>query len=151
MRRSLKTGLRSFLQRKKFKEYAVLKYLARRVASSLFALLVITIIVFLLTHLSGNPVDALLPDDASQDQVDAFIREWGLDKPLWQQYVTFLGNAVQGDFGTSLKWPGEDAMGFVLDRMPATLQLGGLAILMSVVIALPLGVAAAVYLSLIHI
>ncbi|WP_085850202.1 ABC transporter permease [Pacificibacter marinus] len=123
----------------------MLKYLARRVASSLFALLVITVIVFLLSHLSGNPVDALLPDDASQEQIDAFIRDWGLDKPLWQQYATFLGNAVHGDFGTSLKWQGEDAMGFVLDRMPATLQLGGLAILMSVVIALPLGVAAAVY------
>lgn len=123
----------------------MLKYLARRVASSLFALLVITVIVFLLSHLSGNPVDALLPDDASQEQIDAFIRDWGLDKPLWLQYATFLGNAVQGDFGTSLKWQGEDAMGFVLDRMPATLQLGAIAIVMSVVIALPLGVAAAVY------
>lgn len=123
----------------------MLKYLARRVASSLFALLVITVIVFLLSHLSGNPVDALLPDDASQEQIDAFIRDWGLDKPLWQQYATFLGNAVQGDFGTSLKWQGEDAMGFVLDRMPATLQLGAMAIVMSVVIALPLGIAAAVY------
>jgi len=90
-------------------------------------------------------VDALLPDDASQEQIDSFTREWGLDKPLWQQYLTFLGNAVQGDFGTSLKWPGEDAMGFVLDRMPATLELGGLAILISVFIAMPLGVAAAVY------
>ncbi|MEJ8476821.1 ABC transporter permease [Roseibium algae] len=123
----------------------MVKYLSRRIASSLFALLVITFIVFLLTQLSGSLVDALLPDDATQEQIDSFIREWGLDKPLWQQYLTFLSNAVQGDFGTSLKWPGQDAMGFVLDRMPATLQLGGLAILMSVVIALPLGVAAAVY------
>ena len=121
------------------------RFLALRITSSLFALLIITIIVFLLSHLSGNPVDALLPDDATKEQVDSFIREWGLDKPLWQQYLTFLGNAVQGDFGTSLKWPGENAMGFVLDRMPATLQLGGLAILISVVIALPLGIAAAVY------
>ncbi|WP_435311937.1 ABC transporter permease [Primorskyibacter sedentarius] len=123
----------------------MLRYLALRIASSLFALLIITIVVFLLTQLSGNPVDALLPDDATQEQVDAFIREWGLDQPLWRQYLTFLGNAVQGDFGTSLKWPGENAMGFVLDRMPATLQLGGLAILISVVIALPLGIAAAVW------
>lgn len=121
------------------------RYLARRIGSSLFALIVITVIVFCLTHLSGSPVDALLPDDATQEQVDSFIHAWGLDKPLWQQYLTFLGNAVQGDFGTSLKWPGEDAMGFVIDRMPATLYLGGLAILMSVVIALPLGIAAAVY------
>lgn len=110
----------------------------------MFALLVITVIVFMLTQLSGNPVDALLPDDATREQIDSFIREWGLDKPLWQQYLTFLGNALQGDFGTSLKWPGEDALGFVLERMPATLKLGGLAIVLSVVIALPLGVAAAV-------
>ena len=123
----------------------LLRFLGLRIASSLFALLIITIIVFLLSHLSGNPVDALLPDDATQEQVDTFIRDWGLDEPLWQQYLTFLKNALQGDFGTSLKWPGQDAMGFVLDRMPATLQLGGLAILISVVIALPLGVAAAVY------
>ncbi|MFK7856823.1 MAG: ABC transporter permease [Granulosicoccus sp.] len=121
------------------------RFLAFRIASSLFALLIITIIVFLLSHFSGSPVDALLPDDASQEQIDTFIKAWGLDQPLWQQYLTFLGNAVQGNFGTSLKWPGEDAMGFVLDRMPATLQLGGLAILMSVVIALPLGIAAAVF------
>lgn len=110
----------------------------------MFALLVITVIVFMLTQLSGSPVDALLPDDATREQIDSFIREWGLDKPLWQQYLTFLGNALQGDFGTSLKWPGEDALGFVLERMPATLKLGGLAIFLSVVIALPLGVAAAV-------
>ncbi|MFK7859168.1 MAG: ABC transporter permease [Granulosicoccus sp.] len=121
------------------------RFLVFRMASSLFALLIITVIVFFLSHLSGSPVDALLPDDATQEQIDNFIRAWGLDKPLWQQYVTFLGNAVQGNFGTSLKWQGEDAMGFVLERMPATLQLGGLAILLSVVIALPLGISAAVY------
>lgn len=121
------------------------RFLALRIASSLFALQIITIIVFLLSHLSGSPVDALLPDDATPEQIDNFVRDWGLDKPLWQQYFTFLANALQGDFGTSLKWPGEDAMGFVLDRMPATLRLGGIAILISVVIALPLGVAAAVY------
>lgn len=123
----------------------MLRFLSLRIASSFFALLIITIIVFFLSHLSGNPVDALLPDDATKEQIDSFIHEWGLDKPLWQQYLTFLYNALHGDFGTSLKWPGEDAMGFVLDRMPATLQLGGLAILISVVIALPLGIAAAVY------
>ncbi len=89
-------------------------------------------------------VNSNLVDDATQDQIDTFIRDSGLDQPLWKQYVTFLGNAVQGDFGTSMKWPGESAMGFVLDRMPATLQLGGLAIFISVVIVLPLGIAAAV-------
>ena len=115
-----------------------------RILSSAFALWVITIVVFALSHLTGSPVDALLPDDATQEQVDNLIRRWGLDQPLRVQYITFLTNAVQGDFGMSLKWPGESAMGFVLGRMPATLQLGGLAILISVVIAIPLGVVAAV-------
>lgn len=123
----------------------MLRYLALRISSSLFALLVITLVVFSLSQLSGNPVDALLPDDATEEQIQAFVRDWGLDRPLWQQYVTFLGNAVRGDFGTSLKWPGENAMGFVLERMPATLQLGGLAILISVIVALPLGIFAAVH------
>ncbi|TNJ43273.1 ABC transporter permease [Phaeobacter sp. B1627] len=121
----------------------MLRHLLLRSGSSLFALLIISMIVFSLSQLSGNPVDALLPDDATQEQIDTFIRDWGLDQPLWKQYMTFLGNAMLGDFGTSLKWPGESAMGFVLDRMPATLKLGGLAILISVVIALPLGIAAA--------
>lgn len=123
----------------------MVRFLALRLASSAFALLIITMIVFALSQLSGNPVDALLPDDATEEQIQSFVREWGLDRPVWEQYLTFLGNAVQGNFGTSLKWPGENAMGFVLDRLPATLQLGGLAILISVVIALPLGIAAAVY------
>lgn len=123
----------------------MVRFLALKLASSAFALLIITMIVFALSQLSGNPVDALLPDDATEEQIQSFVREWGLDRPVWEQYLTFLGNAVQGNFGTSLKWPGENAMGFVLDRLPATLQLGGLAILISVVIALPLGIAAAVY------
>lgn len=123
----------------------MVRFLALRLASSAFALLIITMIVFALSQLSGNPVDALLPDDATEEQIQSFVREWGLDRPVWKQYLTFLGNALQGNFGTSLKWPGENAMGFVLDRLPATLQLGGLAILISVVIALPLGIAAAVY------
>lgn len=123
----------------------MVRFLALRLASSAFALLIITMIVFALSQLSGNPVDALLPDDATEEQIQSFVREWGLDRPVWEQYLTFLGNALQGNFGTSLKWPGENAMGFVLDRLPATLQLGGLAILISVVIALPLGIAAAVY------
>ncbi len=123
----------------------MVRFLALRLASSAFALLIITMIVFALSQLSGNPVDALLPDDATEEQIQSFVREWGLDRPVWEQYLTFLGNALQGNFGTSLKWPGENAMGFVLDRLPTTLQLGGLAILISVVIALPLGIAAAVY------
>lgn len=120
------------------------RFLLTRLLSSAFALFTITLIVFGLSHLSGSPIDALLPDDATAEQIEKLTSVWGLDQPLHVQYGTFLANAVQGDFGTSLKWPDESAMGFVLGRMPLTLQLGGVAILMSVVIAVPIGVVAAV-------
>ena len=119
------------------------RFLAIRFLQTLVALLAITLIVFGLTHLTGSPVDALLPDDASPEQIETLIRHWGLDRPLHEQYLAFLGNAVQGDFGASLKWRGYTAMEVVLQRLPATLKLGGLSVLLSVVVAIPLGVIAA--------
>jgi len=121
----------------------VSKFLLVRGLESLVALWAITLIVFALTHLTGSPVDALLPDDASPQQVQDIIGEWGLDRPLPVQYFTFLGNALTGHFGDSLKWRGQGAMEVVFDHLPATLQLGGFAILLSVVFAIPLGVIAA--------
>jgi len=121
----------------------VRRFLAIRFLQTLVALFAITLIVFGLTHLTGSPVDALLPDDASPEQIETLIRHWGLDRPLHEQYLAFLGNAVQGDFGASLKWRGYTAMEVVLQRLPATLKLGGLSVLLSVVIAIPLGVIAA--------
>ena len=121
------------------------RFLAIRFAQTLVALLAITLIVFGLTHLTGSPVDALLPDDASPQQIETLIRHWGLDRPLHEQYLAFLGNAVQGDFGASLKWRGYTAMEVVLQRLPATLKLGGLSVLLSVAIAIPLGVIAATH------
>lgn len=120
------------------------RYLVIRFGQALLALWAITLIVFSLSHLTGSPVDALLPDDATPAQAEALIRHWGLDRPYHEQYLTFLGNALQGDFGDSLKWRGQTAMGVVVERLPATLQLGGIAMLFSAVIGLPLGVLAAV-------
>ncbi|WP_226627885.1 ABC transporter permease [Alloyangia pacifica] len=119
------------------------KYIGTRLIESLAAILVITILVFALTHMSGSPVDALLPQDATQDQIDALVAQWGLDQPLAVQYLTFLKNALAGDFGDSLKWRGYSAMGVVLDRFPQTLLLGGVAVAISVIVAIPLGVMAA--------
>ena len=119
------------------------RFLVIRFLQTLVALLAITLIVFGLTHLTGSPVDALLPDDASQEQIESLIRHWGLDRPLHEQYLAFLGNALQGDLGVSLKWRGYTAMEVVLQRLPATLKLGGLSVLISIVVAIPLGVIAA--------
>lgn len=121
----------------------MLRFLAVRTAESLVALLVISVLVFALTHVSGSPVDAMLPDDATPEQAEVLIEEWGLDRPLPVQYLTFLGNALQGDLGQSLKWRGQSATEVVMDHLPATLWLGGFAIAISAAVSIPLGVIAA--------
>lgn len=120
------------------------RFLLLKGMESLIAIWAVSLIVFGLTHLSGNPVGALLPDDASQEQIDHLVEKLGLNLPLHTQYGRFLANALQGDFGVSMKWPGKDAMGVVMDYLPATLLLGGTALLISVIVAVPLGVISAV-------
>jgi peptide/nickel transport system permease protein len=86
----------------------------------------------------------MLPMEATAEDYERVARHWGLDQPLYTQYLIFIGRALQGDFGMSWKWPGRTAMGLVAERLPATLQLAGFALLVSVVIALPIGVLSAV-------
>ena len=121
------------------------RYLLLRIAQSLVALLAISIITFGLSHLSGSPVDSMLPDDAGPEEAERLTREWGLDRPIHVQYFTFLGNALQGNLGDSLKWRGYTALEVVMERLPATIQLGGFAVLVSTIIAIPIGVLAGVY------
>lgn len=122
----------------------MLGLIVRRFFHMLISLLAITVVVFSLSHLTGSPIDALLPDDATPQQIENLTKHLGLDRPYYVQYLTFMQNAVVGDFGDSTKWKGNTAVQVVLQRLPATLQLGGLAVLISVVIAIPLGVLAAV-------
>jgi peptide/nickel transport system permease protein len=120
------------------------RYIAVRVLQSLVAVLVMSVIVFGLARLSGNPIDVMLPIEAEQEDYDRLTRYWGLDKPLPEQYVIFVTKAIQGDFGQSLKYQGQSAMGLVLERLPATLELAGFALLISAILAVPIGVLAAV-------
>ncbi|GFE49702.1 glutathione ABC transporter permease [Roseobacter cerasinus] len=123
----------------------MLRFIFTRLSHMLIALFVITVIVFSLSHLTGSPIDALLPDDATQQQIDSLTEHLGLDRPYYVQYLTFLQNAAVGDFGDSTKWKGNTAAGVVLERLPATLKLGGLAVLISVAVAIPLGVLSAIW------
>jgi peptide/nickel transport system permease protein len=120
------------------------RYIARRALHSLLAILAMSLIVFSLARISGNPLDVMLPLEATPEDYERVSRHWGLDQPLATQYFIFLRKALGGDFGTSWKWPGHSAMGLVWQRLPATLQLAGFALLISVVIALPIGVLSAV-------
>ena len=120
------------------------RYIARRALQSLLAIWVMSLVVFTLARFSGNPLDVMLPMEATQEDYDRVAKYWGLDQPLYTQYGIFLARAVRGDFGTSWKWPGRSAMDLVMERLPATLQLAGFALFVSVAIALPVGVLSAV-------
>lgn len=102
----------------------------------------VSLIAFALTHLSGDPAALLLPPSATAEDVAIFRKAAGLDRPLPEQYLDFLLRAVRGDFGRSIRH-GEPALGLVLDRMPATLELAGAALAISLVVSLPLGILAA--------
>jgi peptide/nickel transport system permease protein len=120
------------------------RYIARRILQSVLALLAMSLIVFTLARITGNPLDVMLPLEATREDYERVSQHWGLDRPLVTQYFIFLSKALGGDFGNSWKWPGYSAMGLVWQRLPATLQLAGFALLISVIIALPIGVLAAV-------
>jgi peptide/nickel transport system permease protein len=121
------------------------RYIAKRALQSLMAIWVMSLIVFSLARITGNPLDVMLPLEAGPEDYERVSKHWGLDKPLTTQYLIFLTKAVQGDFGNSWKWHGHTAMGLVGQRLPATLQLAGFALLISIVIALPIGVLSAVW------
>jgi peptide/nickel transport system permease protein len=120
------------------------RFIAVRVLQSVMALVVMSMIVFGLARISGNPIDVMLPIEAEKEDYARLEQHWGLDKPLHVQYYIFIKKALQGDFGESLKYQGKSAMSLVVERLPATLELAGFALLISAILALPIGVLAAV-------
>jgi peptide/nickel transport system permease protein len=118
-------------------------YALRRLAHTIFVVWAISTVVFVLVNAIGNPVFLMLPEDATKEAVDRLTKEMGLDQPLYVQYVRFLGNAVQGNLGDSFRHR-EPAIGLVLSYLPATAQLTFVAMAIGVLIAVPLGIIAAV-------
>jgi peptide/nickel transport system permease protein len=116
----------------------------RKIFHTLFVALGVVTLVFAALRLSGDPAATMLPGDASVDELRDLRRALGLDQPLWAQYLGFLRGAVTGDFGTSFRHQ-QPALPLVLERLPATLELAGAALLLAVAVALPLGVLAAIY------
>lgn len=119
------------------------RYLAFRLGQGIVALLVASIVIFMLARLSGNPLHVLLPEDAGEKEREQMARYLGLDKPLPEQYWIFIRKAAMGDLGTSL-WLRRPVMEVVLERTMATIKLACAAALASLLIALPGGVIAAV-------
>ena len=116
-------------------------YLLRRLIQAAGVVLAMSLLVFLGVYAIGDPVEILISPDADQIERERAIRSLGLDLPLWEQYLVFLGKALQGDLGRSFVF-NEPALRLILDRMPATLELAVGATVAAIIIGLPLGLYA---------
>jgi ABC-type dipeptide/oligopeptide/nickel transport system permease component len=123
----------------------VLRYLVRRILLTIPVLLGVATLVFSLIHLvPGDPAQAMLGDGASPQDIAELRTNLGLDRPLFEQYATFLLHAVSGDLGRSFR-TGQPVTSMILERIPATAELAVAAMGVAIVIAIPLGVIAAVW------
>ena len=118
-------------------------HLLKRGGELFIALLLMSMLVFSLARLSGDPVALLLSDYASEEERLELRSSLGLDKPLYEQYGIFISNAVRGDFGNSIVGDRQPAINIVLERLPASLELASVALCVSLLIGIPLGVIAA--------
>ena len=119
------------------------RYLAWRLAHALVVVTGVLVVVFFMVRLSGDPAALYLPPEASADDLNALRHQLGYDRPLAVQLGDFLSRAARGDFGVSLRQR-VPALELVITRVPATLRLAGFALVLTVLLAVPLGVAAAV-------
>ncbi|MBU0463656.1 MAG: ABC transporter permease [Proteobacteria bacterium] len=119
------------------------RYIIKRIFQSLIVILGITVIVFIIVHLTGDPLDLLLPPEAGLEEREIFRHELGLDKPLYVQYFEFLKNISQGDFGQSFRHQ-TSAFSLVIGALPATIELTAAAMILSIIIALPIGILSAI-------
>lgn len=115
----------------------------RRLIHSVFILVGLVIVVFFVTHMLGDPARLMLRPEATEEQVQALRQSLGLDEPLPVQFGRFIGDTLRGDFGDSL-WQRVPALPIVLDRVPATLYLTGITLMVAAPIAVVLGIVSAV-------
>ena len=119
------------------------RYIAQRFLQSVVTLAILSIVVFFLTWTSGDPVLYMVPrEEISQLDLDEVRRQFGLDRPAYEQYLTFLKRAVRGNFGTSTQFA-RPVSGVIRDRIIPTVHLGLMALTIVLVVAFPLGVFAA--------
>jgi peptide/nickel transport system permease protein len=118
------------------------RYIARRLMQGVVLLIMVATIVFFLGRLTGNPVDLMLPEDATAEDREALVKTLGLDGSLFDQFVIFVTKAVQGDLGNSIRMK-QPAVEAFFDRLPNTLIIIPWALLLGMAAGIPLGVLAA--------
>jgi peptide/nickel transport system permease protein len=122
----------------------MVRFLIRRFLQALLVIWGVSTLVFGLLHLSGDPTLLMVPPGAPAEAITLLRHQLGFDQPLWVQYGKFLWGLVQGDMGMSLV-QNRPAFSIVMERVPATLQLGGASMLIAIVIGIPIGIASALY------
>jgi peptide/nickel transport system permease protein len=119
------------------------RYALRRLGYGLVTIWLVTLFVFGMLRISGDPIKFMLPPEASFSDIERMRRIHGLDKPLWYQYLLFNKSIFTGEFGISLRWDQRPAFEVFTSRFPATLQLASAAVLFSVLLGVPIGVLSA--------
>jgi peptide/nickel transport system permease protein len=115
-------------------------YLLGRIIATIPVVVLISLLVFLLIHAApGDPADLLLSDEASPADIADARRRWGLDQPIYVQYLRFLANVASGDLGMSFRYA-DPVIGLIGERLPATIELAIASMLIAILIGVPLGV-----------
>jgi peptide/nickel transport system permease protein len=122
----------------------MLTYIFRRLLVALAVMMTVAVVSFMLLHLSGDLATAIAGPESSAADVEKIRIQYGLDRPITTQFFEWLWAALHLDFGRSFYFP-NTVIELIGERLPVTLKLGGIALLLAVVVAIPLGVAAALY------
>ena len=117
----------------------MLSFVLRRMGQSGILVMIMSVLVFVGMYVVSDPVAVLAGDDFTQEDMEVLARELGVDRPLLFQYFTFLGNMVQGDFGTSFVY-NKPVLPLIIERLPATLEIAFLAIGIGLCLGVPLGI-----------
>lgn len=118
--------------------------LARKLLRGFLTVWVVVTFTFVALNLSGDPIEALVGDQATPEVVQQYRQKFGLDRPLWEQYVSYLGNLAQGDFGLSMS-DQKPATELIAEALPYTLRLGFTAFGLGLAAGLALGIVAALH------
>ncbi len=119
------------------------RYILKRLGQAVITVIGISIIVFLLTHLSGDPVALMAPQNATKEDLEQIRKDRGLDKPIYVQYWRYISGVVRGDFGESLRW-NMPAIDMFLARFPNTVKLASVAMGFALLVGVPTGILSAV-------
>lgn len=123
---------------------AVLNIIFRRLISLVFVLLSITFITFLVGYLApGDPILVMMGSRRDPATYQQLLQQYGLDRPWWEQYLSYLGGLVQGNLGLSYRYPGRPVIDLLRNGLGVSIALGGVALAISVLIGIPAGVLAA--------